>query len=369
MAPSGAPVDSRTLVVVELEGGNDGLATLVPFGNPRLFDLRPTLAQPDAELVEVDDGWGVHPGLAKAMAHQPAFVRGIGALEPDYSHFEMSRRWWDGDPTGETRPNAGALGRICDVLDQGAALTGVSLSNGPSPSLFSETTGTGVVPDPGSAWFLNAEDELGERRREALVGLGTSTGANPGSILEMARRSIGETVDLADLLLELDEEEDYEGSDLERRMRFAARLIDAELGIRVIHINHGGFDTHSYQRDAHDQLMDDLGLGLGALLDGLESTGRSDEVLVATTSEFGRRATENNSEGTDHGGPSVGMLWGPVSGGLYGEPESLDNLDDEGQMASTRSFTDYQAIFAEWFDLDPDEVITPGATAVEGVLA
>ena len=134
-----ADVAGRTLVVIELQGGNDGLATLVPRNAGMLYDRREAVHVPDEELIDFTDEFGWHPNLAPLLAHNVAALTGVGVTgRPDGSHFEMERRWWAGKSTGSDLPGTGFLGRLCDQLVTDQPVTGLSMGNGPSPALRSD---------------------------------------------------------------------------------------------------------------------------------------------------------------------------------------------------------------------------------------
>ncbi len=132
--PSAGTVAGRMLVVIELSGGNDGLATVVP-ETGRLRDLRPGLLQNDEELVDFVSGTRLHPALAPLRDRGLAVLQGVGAADPTGSHFEMEQRWWAGDSTGDSHLATGFLGRLCDTLASDAAVAGVSLGAGATPAL------------------------------------------------------------------------------------------------------------------------------------------------------------------------------------------------------------------------------------------
>jgi uncharacterized protein (DUF1501 family) len=363
----------RVLVVVELSGGNDGLATLAPLGDPTYRRLRPNLGLADDEAVWIDDHHAVHPALAALQAGGIAWVRGVGSRTPSRSHFDMEARWWDGDEAGDARLATGFLGRLCDELDAGAPVTGVSIGGGSTPALRSDRAVTLGLPDPGSVWFLTTEDPWYGNLRAGMGRLAAGAGAL-GPLGDAAGRGLVDALAFGEVLGSIREDdgadgsEGYPGSDLGSRLALAARLIDADVGVRVLHVPMGGFDTHDDQRGTHDQLMVELNDALTAFLADLDARGRLGSTLVATTSEFGRRPAENGS-GTDHGAASVAMVCGPVVAGLHGEQPSLDRLDDEGDLVATVTLEEYYAtVAADWFGVGPELVLPSGAAPLGGLV-
>ena len=145
-----------------------------------------------------------------------------------------------------------------------------------------------------------------------------------------------------------------DGGDLGRQAALAATLISAGVDAPVLKMKIGGFDTHENQRGDHERLLRDLGRSLAGLRSALKQSGHWDQTLILTYSEFGRRATENYSRGTDHGtaAPHL-LLGGRVRGGLFGRHPDLEDLED-GDLKYTLDYRSvYQRLLAGWFGL-PD---------------
>lgn len=369
--PASADVAGRTLVVIELQGGNDGLATLVPRNAGTLYDRREVVHVPDEELVDFTDEFGWHPNLAPILSHNVAALVGLGTTNnPDGSHFEMERRWWAGKSTGNDLPGTGFLGRLCDQLVTDQPITGVSLGSGPTPALRSDKAITVGMSDPQASWFLRSEEPWFENFRSGMLAMSAERVAN-ATPHQAAMSGLADTLEFARSLGEIDQEridERYPGGSLGDSLGLAAELINQQSGIRVIHVAHGGFDTHSGQRGDHDYLIEQLGEATGAFLDDISDRGFSDSTLVCTTSEFGRRVSANGS-GTDHGAAGMAILSGPVENGVHGEPPSLTRLDDDNLIA-TADFEQYYATISErWFGIPSSEVLESAPTPIDGIIA
>ncbi len=377
--PASGDVANRTLVVVELQGGNDGLATLVPRNAGALYDQRGDLHVTDEELLDFTDEFGWNPKLAGLAGHGVAAVLGLGATsDPDGSHFEMERRWWAGKSDGGNLPFTGFFGRLCDQLVADNPVTGLSIGSNASPALRSERAVTLGLSDAQAGWFLRSEEKFFENMRTAMGAMasgddlaGELTGEWVTSGFAGARRGLADTLQFGETVAELDQDrirERYPSTELGEMFGTTAELIRAESGIRVIHLTHGGFDTHSDQRGTHDYLLEQLGDAMGAFLSDLEDTGYDSSTLVCTTSEFGRRVSAN-SGGTDHGQASMAMLTGPVVNGVHGEAPSLTSLDD-GNLITTVDFEQYYATIAEqWFGIPSSEVLDGNVAPIDGLIA
>ncbi len=359
----------RSLVVVELSGGNDGLATLVPYGSGRLYDLRgEDLLPTPEEIVVVDDTYGLHPGLAPLNDKGLAVLMGVGVPTGTQSHFEMEQRWWGADPDGTLRPPTGFLGRMSDRLDAGAPITGVSLG-GPTPALLSERAVTVGLTDPGSTWYLDDGSDFAANLRRSMGTMGAGPDDEP-ELVRFARRGVSNALAFSDVVAgyEGTDTSTYPGGELSYQLALAAWLLGTGVGVRIVHVKIGGFDTHAGGRGAHDGPMTEVGGAIAAFLDDLDARGLSGTTLVATTSEFGRRP-ERNGNGTDHGTASCALLAGAVNPGLHGEHPSLTELDETDNLIATASMTDYYATLAQtWFGLDLGDLLPEDAAPIDGLL-
>ena len=373
-----ADVAGRTLVVVELQGGNDGLATLVPRNAGVLYDQRPDLHIDDAELLDFTDEFGWNPNLAGLAGHSLAALVGLGSTHsPDGSHFEMERRWWSGKSLGRDLPFTGFFGRLCDQLVTDQPVTGVSIGSNASPALRSDHAVTVGLSDLRAGWFLHSDEPFYRNMRRAMSAMADGTdsatemGATESQRLGRARTGLSDTLNFGRSLAEVDEEriqQIYPQTELGGLFGAASELIKQDVGLRVIHLTHGGFDTHADQLGTHNYLLEQLGDAMGSFLSDLDDSGLSDSTLVCTTSEFGRRVADNRG-GTDHGEAGMAILSGPVTPGVHGEAPSLTSLND-GNLATTVDFEQYYATIAEqWFGIPSSDVLESGASPIDGLIA
>ena len=367
------PVDAnRRLVVIEMAGGNDGLAMLQPYEDGVLRDRRAELMSADADLIDAGNGFGWHPALAGLAEIGVAGVVGVGSNEPDFSHFEMEQRWWRGVSKENSRIGTGFFGRVCDVLDVGDPVTGLSFSGGPSAALASEKAVTVGITDPGASWFFSEDEPWYDMLRTAYGAMSVPS-VNDSAQLAAARGGLADTLRFAASLSEIPQTDDtlYPWTDLGQQLRFASEVLDLEVGVRVMHVRQDGFDTHSGQQWRHRELMSELNDATVAFVNDLDERGQLDNTMIVTTSEFGRRVATNEG-GTDHGGASSMMVCGPSSrstgGAIYGEAPNLTKLDDDNLVATSR-FEDYYATIAEdWFDIAAGDVLPTGGTPITGLV-
>jgi uncharacterized protein (DUF1501 family) len=366
----------KTLVVIEVQGGMDGFATLIPYGDGRFRKLRERIWIDQKELVMLDDTYAVPKGLAKVHS-KLAFVEGVGVALPDFSHFDMMRRWWMGDPDGKANPAAGFLGRCCDRVMAGEAITGVSLGGGSTPTLLSEKASTVSVPALDLVREIAKQEPSEKRLRDTLRrsaeernGAQTGAGSEADHLAELARINMGSGLDLLQNFTRLGErDKSYpEGNDLATSLAMVRQLISLDIGMQIFHIPWGSFDTHTDQIGNHSSQIEQFGAALDVFLSDVKAAGLEDRVLVATTSEFGRRP-EANGNGTDHGTASTMMLAGAVNPGRYGSKPDFSKLDESGNVRATTSLNDYYATIAQgWLGVPTSEVLSGNADVIDGLL-
>jgi uncharacterized protein (DUF1501 family) len=366
------------IVSVFLEGGIDALSVLAPVGDSTYQRLRPKLALPPDGLTKfgADDRLAWHPsasGLATLFDEgKVAVMPAVGYDHPDQSHF-TSRHFWEvgaTDPGGRT----GWLGRYLDhvgVADN--PLQGLSLDGSLAPALAASRVPIAAVagPDDYGFWARNVWGPVEDRMLEAIGELGAAHGGSSDSALSQAAGAAAQSAKLRTQLAPFGGDDAivapvaYPESkdDFPARLKALAGLLAAGLPIRCVAISAAGeYDTHD---DQAQDLSDGLRLTADSLLAfqrDLEARGLADRVLVHVWSEFGRRAAENGSNGTDHGAAGVGFVIGTrVNGGLIGEYPGVDNLDSEGNLRATSDFRGlYCALLEQWLGTDAGAVI-PGA--------
>jgi len=341
---SGAAYD-RLLVLVELKGGNDGLNTVVPYSDPAYYGLRPRLAVPRDQVLQLDQQTGLHPALEPLMApwqnRELAVVQGVGYPDPNLSHFRSIDIWDTASGSNEYLTD-GWLAR--------------AFAAAPAPPTFAADAvvvgGAEMGPLRGGVRAIalaSPEQFLRQARYAAPTGQARNTALQhilrvEENIAQAAARLSGNRAFAAE----------FPAHPFGNAVRTAAQLVAGEAGVAAIKIALGGFDTHSGQPARHTQLLKALAEGLAALKHALVEIGRWDSTLVMTYSEFGRRPRENLSNGTDHGTASAHLLLGGrVKGGLYGVPPALSHLDGNGNLPFAVDFRDlYATALERWWGTD-----------------
>lgn len=364
--------NARILVSIYLDGGNDGLNTLVPVGDPRYPQLRARIGIDPATTLAVSGhpefGW--HPSLTglKTLsdAGKVAVLPAVDYANPDQSHFN-SQIFWRTGVVGQSFDRTGWLGRTIDLLGgTDNPLQAISMGWNLDPILQSRQAPVATVFDPGSFGFTIPDVWSDE------AALGPYRGATSGarsSARKAAQQAYRGAISVYDRLAPLRAEGDqtratpvpYPDEHLGRGLRNLARMLGAGFGTRIATISHSGFDTHDQQPTDHAGLLTTLGDSLQAWQADLDARGLSDRVLTLVWSEFGRRAEDNESNGTDHGaGGCVLLVGNHANGGIQSEFPGLTNLDPDGNLLVTTEFrTLYATLLESWMGVDAARVL-PG---------
>lgn len=348
------PNGPRRLVVVQLNGGNDMLNTLPP-SDGRYMDLRPGIAVPEADRLALsgETSVGLHPSLAPLLPFWErgnlALVQGIGFADPNRSHFVSMDRWWRADEL--TRP--GWLGRVLDAeAGQWSALAATGLG-GAAPLLNGAAVQPTIISSPNAFQLQILEPswlDFGAGDATSLAGQYRQSLATALEAMEDFAGLVTEAEDTADL-------PDFAGGNpISDGLATAAALLTADVGARLVVVSASGFDTHSGQAAVQAGLLTDLAQGLNGFQQAMDAADLGQDVLVVTTSEFGRRAAENASEGTDHGAGGLSFVLGnAVQGGLYGSADLGDLLDGD-----IRPVIDPRAMYTaclDWLGADVEAVL------------
>lgn len=353
-AAAAAPQVRRLLVLVELRGGNDGLNTAIPFADPAYARLRPRLAIPREQVVQLDERVGLHPSLEKLRAawdaRQLAIVQGLGYPDPNLSHFR-SIEIWDTASRSDEYLESGWLARAFrqSPSPAGFAADGVVVGSG------------GMGPLSGSGARAIALTSPEQFLRNARLARGAGESANP-ALAHILRVERDVVVSAERLHAGQSFSVPFPAGPFGNAVGTSAQLAANRAGVAIVRISLGGFDTHANQAGVHAALLRQLGDGLAALREALIEIGRWDTTVVATYSEFGRRPSENQSGGTDHGTAGVHfVMGGRVKGGLHGAAPALDRLDGNGNLPFAVDFRSYYATFLDrWWGMDASRVLGTG---------
>ncbi|HJZ90007.1 MAG TPA: DUF1501 domain-containing protein [Gemmataceae bacterium] len=362
-AQAAEPGKDTILVVLEMTGGNDGLNTVIPYRDDEYHKLRPTLHFQANQVVKVNDELGMHPALQGfgqlLQQSKLAIIQGVGYPNPDRSHFESMDRWQCGEVTAKVS-GTGWLAKSVPDLAKGKG-GGVPVMHVGSEKLPLACRGTtqGVFTINQEQPFelkLGLPGSEEEKARKKLLADVAAVGPDEkgDDLLPFVQRRHLQTYTSVEKLKEIlkDQVRDqarygYQPSSLFVKMDLVARLISQGFGTRVFYVALDGFDTHSGQAQTQQNLLQQIDQAVTNLFTRLQSTGDDQRTLFMTFSEFGRRAAENGSKGTDHGSGSCMFVAGPgVKPGPVGRHPSLTDLTD----GDLKYHTDFRRVYATLLD-------------------
>lgn len=366
----GAPgqvTNARTLIIVQLAGGNDGLNTVIPYADGLYRDMRPVIGVPDSQVLPLSDKVALHSDLAglKQLYDQGkvAVMQTVGYDNPSLSHFQAMDIWETADPELQRRDGwlstlvegkVDANGHPIGSLSLGPQLAPALCCSPTPPPTINNLAGYKLLPDP-------QFPKTAATREDALVRLYQSYQA-PAPYAALLEATADEarlsSATMQQLGAGYQPAIAYPQTPVAQGLKLFAATLKAGVGLRLGYVVLGGFDTHSAQLNQQPRLLRQLGDALNAFYRDLEAQGLDKDVLTMTWSEFGRRVQQNASNGTDHGTAAPLFLVGSgVKGGLYGDPPDLGNLDNGNLRHSIDFRSVYATVIERWLQADSKSVL------------
>jgi uncharacterized protein (DUF1501 family) len=335
---------TKTLVVLFLRGGIDGLNVVVPHGDSVYYEARPSLAiaRQSDQLIDLGDGmFGLNAALQPLMSSwndgKLAIAHAVASPDRTRSHFEAMRVMETGGA------GTGYLDRYMQLRAERSAFSSVTME-GRLPQSMSGPVGELALGGSVDNFRLRGPDPDPDTLARVIRMMYDPLN-HPAAAQVASTMSALETAELlTDTGYEPANGAEYPPGPLGDKLREVARLIKADVGLQVAAIDAGGFDTHTNERADLDRHLTEIGAAVAAWVTDLGD--QLDNVTLMTMSEFGRRIAENNNAGTDHGLANfMFMLGGGVRGGrVYTEWPGLEN-DEGGDLAQA---IDYRSILGEW---------------------
>jgi uncharacterized protein (DUF1501 family) len=381
LTQTAAGIGEQILVVIQLSGGNDGLATVIPEDNDDYRRARPQLAITQ-NLLRLGKGVALHPELKSFKdlfdAGQLALIQGVGYPNPNRSHFRSMEIWHTADP--KNPPRDGWLGRYFDAqcngvdpkksgkqLDPKAAIN--IGSTAPLALQGEKFTAISFQRPDAYQWFAgnkNIDPKLKNAFAEVndLHGNAGEMKSSGNPTLDFLERTALDAQLTSDEILAVTTKYrpavSYPPTPLGQQLQMVAQMIAGGLKTRVYYVSLGGFDTHTNERASHDRLMTILSAGVSAFMKDLKAQGNDGRTMVMTFSEFGRRVGENASRGTDHGTAAPMFIFGSmVKGGVYGDHPSLRPQDlDNGDLKFHTDFRSvYATVLSRWLQANDSQIL------------
>ena len=380
----------RNLVILYLSGGNDALSTLIPYTDAQYYARRPNLAIPAANVLQIGtdrggNALGLNPRLGglKSIfdAGRLAIVQRTGYPDSSRSHFQGTDIWSTGDPSSPQ--GTGWLGRYLDTLPSPVdPLSAWSTVRETPRTLLARTVGIPSIPSVAGYAFASpnsATDAVFGRDSAVRIASHLPSDKPHLAFVNSTAQGAFATLDRVAQVNTYVSSVTYSNNGFAQALRAVAGAIAKGIGTRVFWVQTGGYDTHALQNPnaangAYAGLMTTLNDGLTSFYRDLENQGLLRDTLILQFSEFGRRITENGSNGTDHGAAGLMMaIGGSVRGGLYGTAPRLnptpDNQTLENNGGDVRHETDFRSVYAKvidsWLGADANAILggdfRPGA--------
>jgi uncharacterized protein (DUF1501 family) len=360
---------NKTLVIVQLSGGNDGINTVVPYSQQAYYDARPTLKLDKSQVLQLDGDVALHQNMTGIKdlydSGHMAIVQGAGYPNPNRSHYESMSIWQSASPSATSK--SGWLGRYLDAakpLD--SSINAVDLDSLLSPALIGQQQRGMAIENLASFRVRPLNRNFTQTRSEqaikALDSIQCSSCQEYNNLVNAMVDAGLDAITASGIVQQAASNYQtsvtYPKNDFANRLKLAAQIITSSLSPQIVYLQIGGFDTHANQKDTQANLLKTVSDGIAAFYKDMDSKGKANDTMVMTFSEFGRRVKENGSRGTDHGSAEpMFLIGGRVSGGLYGTYPSLTDLDN-GDLRFTVDFRQvYATVLQDWLGADPSHVL------------
>jgi uncharacterized protein (DUF1501 family) len=349
----------RKLIVIQLDGGNDGLNTIIPYRNDIYYQLRPSIAINPNQVVQVTDEIGLNAGMNHFRTLYDnghfAIINNVGYPNPDRSHFR-SMEIWHSASDSDRYLKTGWLGRMLDTVcpqDAGQHF-GLEVNEMLSLALKGKRTKGMAVVDIDRLYrttsdpFLKNISTLHHNKGDTLDYLYKT--------LNNTRKSVSYLKNKADLYTSRVE---YPQNNFAHNLSGIAQLINAGSETRVYYASISGFDTHAFQPDIQNNLLETVSKSLSAFMIDLKQGGQLNSTLIMVFSEFGRRVKENGSKGTDHGtANNVWLLGGNLrEAGFLNDGPDLKDLNEDDLKFAVDFRNIYATILDNWLEVNSQEVL------------
>jgi len=352
----------KNLVIIQLSGGNDGLNTIIPFGNDIYYQKRKTIAINQNDVIKLNDMLGLNPALSalKEIYDQGymSIINSVGYPNPDRSHFRSMDIWQTASDSNQFL-TTGWIGRYLDsncqscknpytaievddtlsLAKKGAKMKGIAVQN---PDKLYQTTREPFFKDLVHA-HSNAnlsEDNLGYLYKTMIETYSSA------DYIQQTSKTYNVTAE-------------YPATALGNQLKTVSKFINSGLQTRIYYVSLSGFDTHVGQQNQQGRQLKIYGDAVAAFVKDLKQTGKLDDTLVMTFSEFGRRVEQNASNGTDHGTANNILIYGGKlkKAGIYNDAADLTQLDN-GDLKYQIDFRDvYATLLDKWLDVNNNQVL------------
>ncbi|PYF75632.1 DUF1501 domain-containing protein [Pedobacter nutrimenti] len=351
----------KNLVVIQLSGGNDGLNTIIPYGNDIYYQKRKGIAIKPEDLIRLNDMQGFNPNMTalKEIYDQGwmTIINDVGYPNPDRSHFRSMDIWQTASDSNQFL-STGWIGRYLDSNCQTCKFpyTAIEVDDSLSLAMKGNTKKGIALKDPGALYRNTNEPFFKEMINREKAHLDEDN-------LGYLYKTMIETSSSADYIQNTSKiyqnKFTYPATPFASQLKTVSKFISSGLKTRVYYVSLSGFDTHVNQNQQQGNLLKQYSEGINAFLKDLKQNNKLDDTLVITFSEFGRRVEQNASNGTDHGTANNMLIFGGrlKKQGIYNNAPDLENLDS-GDLKYQIDFRQvYGTLLDKWLDVNNAQIL------------
>lgn len=326
----------QCLVFIQLNGGNDGLNTFIPFEDPNYYYNRPKIALSKDDVISKNKGMAFHPalkGLAEIQQNGDlTIIQNVGYPEPNRSHFRSQEIWQTASSTNQYI-DEGWLGRYLDLqCKEHTPTAGINIDNIDNLALKGNEPNSITIKDPNRFKLKNDTDETVKLSNNPQLDF----------VRKIANSVTEGAEEIQNALSKSTAENSYPKTGLAKNLAWIARLIKGNLNSKVYYTSLGGFDTHDNQLAIHKNKLSELNDAVFAFYSDLKNARLLQNVTIVIFSEFGRRVKDNGN-GTDHGTAApMFVIGGSNKGTIIGKNPNLTDLDN----GDLKFETDFRSVYA-----------------------
>lgn len=329
-------IGEQCLVFIQLNGGNDGLNTFIPFEDPLYYDLRPKIAIAKDDVISRTKGMGFHPTLKGFAQMQQngdlSIIQNVGYPEPNRSHFRSQEIWQTASDSNKY-VNEGWLGRYLDLQCVNHTPTaGINIDSIDNLSLKGDSPNSITVKDPDRFKIKNIKEETGVLSENSSLDF----------VRKVANSVLEGSEEIQKALTKSTTKISYPKNALGKNLEWIGRLIKGNLNSKVYYTSQGGYDTHDNQLVIQNNKFKELDGAIYSFYQDLKQADLLQNVTIVVFSEFGRRVKDNGN-GTDHGTAApMFIIGGNNNGKIIGQNPNLSDLD-KGDL---KFETDFRSVYA-----------------------
>ena len=368
--PAMVPAGNKVVVVLQFSGGNDGLNTVIPLSNDIYYRERQVIGIKKEDALTLTDAAGLHPSLEafKSLYDDGnlGIMNGVGYPNPDRSHFRSMDIWQSASASNEY-VNTGWIGRYldaqCPPVPNGTFGRGKGCDKPTQALELDDTLSLALKGYNNKGLAFKDPRKLYNTSNEKFYKDINAAHPKTEETVDYLYKTMSETLSSADYIFKQSKmnptTQSYPGTELGKNLKTIASLIMSDINTKVYYVSLGSFDTHVNQAQQQKRLFDELNGAVKAFTTDLKNNNRFDDVLMMTFSEFGRRVSQNASNGTDHG-TANNMFF--ISGGLkqkglLNELPDLLNLN-EGDLKHTVDFKNvYATVLNNWLSVNDKNIL------------